>query len=122
MISLALRNSKFGFSPTRVFKHFSAALDSDFGGTNVFEYTNHLHEISAIKKTTIFQTIKVFSINIGGRAGVRLSPGHFLREYINRHKPDVFVLLETQTIYKHKVPELPGYVMIFKKALKTKKY
>ncbi len=66
------------------------------------------------------KTLKISVINAGGCVSDRLEFGEPLRDYVIEMKPDVFAILETMVLSRHRIPELPGYTLKFSAALKKR--
>ena len=105
-------------------KRFSNALrfleKMDFGGRNAFEQIEHISRVSANKAAALkfADFLSVFCVNMGGRVADRLQLGDIFRCYFDSNLPHVLAILETQTTFRNKIPDLPGYTTIFKKAIK----
>ena len=62
--------------------------------------------------------LKIRVINAGGCVSDRLEFGEPLRDYVIVDKPDIFAILETMVLSRHRIPELPGYTLKFSAAIK----
>ena len=121
VLKLTLGSSEIPFSEKMFLKHFEIFKNMNFGGRNAFEQIEYASRASAKKPVQTFaSTLSIFCVNMGGRVADRLDIGDPFRCYFDSNLPQILVILETQTIYRNKVPDLPGYTTMFKKAIKFK--
>jgi hypothetical protein len=119
VLRLTFGSSEIPFSEKMFEKHFEFFKNMDFGGRNAFEQIEYTSRASAKKPVETFASIlSVHCVNMGGRVRDRLDIGDPFRCYFDSNSPQILVILETQTIYRNKIPDLPGYTTIFKKAIK----
>ena len=106
-----LGSSEIPFSEKTFLKQFEIFKKMDFGGRNAFEQIEHISRVSANKAAALkfADFLSVFCVNMGGRVADRLQLEDIFRCYFDSNLPHILTILETQTTFRNKIPDLPGY-------------